>query len=402
MNSAFVEPLKLRHEELFDKLTKRLGQFREFAEERAVFVKDVDEFVESIRVRTSQAEDIVDFYWMANTITAWQAILTNILGENREYGLVEPPTKLKVAKPVDVYNPLTDEELQGILNTTAYTLMEWRKAEKRRKLLLDVLKSDVDAGGATEGQVDWRHAEEYFAFDVLKGEYDVCTQVTPRFLRVLGNVFLSDVLSIRAYEICKRRTRGTFYSTEEDRDGDYGEALIWFFNVLADEPLRIVNGLAPPKCTGSAALKVVKDFVSLNFIDDTGRIDFTKELASERRSIKALRRWQLRVYCRQSGGQLDDWLYAERYVKVFYENVIPAIDNVGAARLRLRQLVQESEQHNGHRSIIDGCEAAILLFFVQDVGLRLDAIVGEERLKMLQARAEPAVEKKKSAGEDYR
>ena len=390
MNPALFEPLKQRHEELFDRLTKRLDQFREFAEERALFVKDVDDFVESIRDRTGQVDDIGDFYWMANTITAWQSILVNILGENRSYGLIEPPARLKAPKPIDVYNPLTDQELQGILNTTAYTLMEWRKAEKRRKILLEVLNYDVEPGGPLERQADWRRAEEYFALDVLKGEYDMCSQVTYAFLKTMGNAFLSDILEIKAYEICKRRTRGTFYSTEEDRDADHGEALIWFFNMLAKEPVRAFNTLSPSKCTSAAAIKIVKDFIANNFLGSDQKIDFDKPLAQERRSIKALRRSELRRWYREPGGEVDDWLYAEFYVKQFYENVTAAIDNIASALVRVQQTIQYSEQHNGHRSIVDGCEAAILLFFVQDVGLRLDAIVGKDRLRLLLARAEPA------------
>ena len=393
MNPALFEPFKRRHEELFDRLTKRLDQFREFAEERALFIKEVDDFVENIREKTCQVDDIVDFYWMANTITAWQSILVNILGEDRSYGLVEPPARLKPPKPVDVYNPLTDQELQGILNTTAYTLMEWRKAEKRRKILLDVLKYDVEPGGPLERQADWRRAEEYFALDVLKGEHDMCSQVTHVFSQTMGNAFLSDVLKIKAYEICKRRTRGTFYSTEEDRDADYGEALIWFFNTLAKDLVRTFNTLSPPKCTSAAAMKIVKDFVSDNFLGRDEKIDFDRPLAKERRSIKALRRSELRRCFRDPGSEVDDWLYAESYVQQFYENVIAAIDNIGSARLQIQQAIEHSEQHNGHRSIVDGCEAAILLFFVQDVGLWLDAIVGKDRLRLLLARAEPATER---------
>lgn len=360
--------LKKRHDQLFADFKERLLLLQRDKPERDCFLQSVKSLVDNLKEMSRNNNDVADFYWMINAVSTWQLITSNVLGESTSPSVIEPPRTLVSMEDIR----FDEREVTKIISDKAYRIAEWRRNERRIEKLIKVLGEDVPLSDMEERNDDWFRAERYLAFDILKGEYDLAHFASETMFLSLGRVWLRDVLELASYTIWEDKKKRRYPSRYEDIKGDYGEAQLWFYECVLGQGH---DGDVPPRITKTSSLKaesILIEYVGKHFLTAEGKIDIKKATCRKLIDRKAYRAWELS----KEWPELKNWAYAEKYVTLFYNNIVNLVTKPSdEARSQVREAIEMSEDVRFHRSIIDCFEAAALMFFVKDITIDLSRVL---------------------------
>ena len=226
-------------------------------------------------------------------------------------------------------SPLSEEELKGWIDThTKYS------AQVRKSRLQPVDGEDIK-----------HYAEQALAFDILDGKINFARRLAPTSYYRLETVWLWEVKCVKAYLIWEDRQGGVDPTYEEK---DYDNACEHIRKLLETQVKGTISEFQVPK-----------SYLMAKYFQSDGKIDEEKckKLISDK--IERIK---------QKTNETDDKTNRENaiaYVKKFYENIIPAVeddnpDNVLAV-LNAFKFSKASE----HRFlVINSFEAALAIYFL--------------------------------------
>jgi len=201
-----------------------------------------------------------------------------------------------------------------------------------------------------EMKADWQTAQTSLASDILDGELDFKSIISNNSYEYyyLEQVWLKDVKLFRAYLAWQNSGRGLQSKERADRD---------YYNVCED----IRNSLISGPRDSISYFKEVQEYLETHYLT-YGRIDDkNKTDAHELIRKKAERLWQTTG----NNNENDNWFRAKLYVRMYYENIIPAvIDKNDSNTAMVLKAFQFSKTAENRYLIINCFEAAVAIHFL--------------------------------------
>lgn len=205
---------------------------------------------------------------------------------------------------------------------------------------------------AEEKNTDREQAEIRFADEVLEGRISLATNVPTAGYALLADCWLNTVKRHRAYFLW-RQHEASENSWDEKRY--YYRVCEYLRQRLVDRSIK-----AQPEQFGK-----IGDFLEASYLTN-GRLDREKDKTRALLGAKAGRIW-LRTGARQQtvAEQSRDWHDAEVYSRLFYDNIIGAVEDRDSDKILavLKALQFTPDFHTGHY-VINCFEAAIALYFL--------------------------------------
>lgn len=286
--------------------TKFLEQF----EPHPHLLKEVDQLLTAMKVLFSTSTSLEDNLWLINATVLWTGVFTSIFNIPRIIALGEPPKHLLPSLPSTTGSGLTEQELNEMVNNRA------KYFEVSRLTKEQISYSDK------EWQTDIRLANTFLASETLDGKINFARRLSSSSYYRLEQFWLKDIKDFRAYFVWLER-RGEF--NDGHRKEDYLQVCDHIRNMLVNEQIK-----ALPMEFGEARQYLENQYLNKNMEIDE---DKTRGIIQK----KAYRMGELQGI--HDGSQ--DWADAKAYVKMFYENIIPAVlDNDPEAVLAVLKAFQ--------------------------------------------------------------
>jgi hypothetical protein len=319
------------------------------------FLRVVQKLLEAIK-RAPHVETQRDYSWLNDVIGKWQ-LRCHLLGYNVYVPILAPPERFRG-------NGLKYDAIEDFVRRKADEISITRRLIKAR------VKAEEAYNEWTleEEKIDWAHAQLYFATDVLYGRGDEWKQLDPDFIGPgdlwryfthdtflwLEKVLLRDVLRLRAYEIWVKDKKRKITSVIKDMDEDYFKAVADFRSLLSDDSTK--------KPVSDEARQMLIAFVQQRYFVDGGELYEAKE------EVRNLIRATEHRMIQDDVNAFRARRLANNYIRMFYSNVVGALQGNGDCKKKLVGAFEDSERSGEKTSIINCFEAAILRHYVTGLG----------------------------------
>lgn len=378
-----IDELKKRHEQLDEELYSTLlldwqtypEQFKAGQDSNPHLAKFRD-FVRWLRATATEVKYVDDYTWLAKALVHWHQTFTSVL--EVPLHLEEEDFDSVLQRPIEKLIP---DPPHGLRNRP-----EKLENDVRQYSQLASLFRRLERGSTEEEQYsDWHQGEVILSCDVLEGKIDFVQKVGKEAFKHLEAVWLKEVIEVMAYF----RYIDKNWKREEPNDhkANYFHACEYYRWRLIDSHNKY----------GWEYFDVVSAYLQEKLLDSDKKLHPWKS--------KGLIGRKAELYHNRKTFQNaeKDWQEAEKYVKAFYENIIPAvgwrgkggngvgtIDGIEAAKRRMVEAILWSEGSDSPLSIMNAFEAAIAIYFLKDLrGLPDEwyrqASTFEERLKKQEA-----------------
>src|SRR5512132_1710202 len=276
-------------------------------------------------------------------------------------------------KLLPVGNPLpaTQSALMEELATRAYYFFHQRVVDHLSIMFADAWKHAEEEVGK-DAFSHWVHGRLYFAHDLLYHGRDWTGDVDFDVFDQLRDAWLDEVVELDAYLIW-RTTKRVFQISETERRADYLTSRGIFERRLREAKRA--------ECSTKMKLR---EYLVARYLDEN-----SVKLAQERTPsnmkrihIDALTENKAkRIYALTARADADNnWYDALKYVRMFYENVVPALTEKDPAAKKALVDTFTMRDGNFYYSAIANCfEAAVLMYFIGDVPLSSDTRIGQVR-----------------------
>lgn len=302
----------------------------DFRSREAIFAADLamrEEFtarlVECFKQSAQEVESEDEYNCLLNAAREWEEMFFSAFHESLDLrnrsGIFIPPRNLE-----PIYTPIAESEVESYLRVKANDIAKARKltllfrrwAELRShpdRIHAEIRSSDE------EQKEDWYWAVACFALEVLEGKIPFAHRIGPDHYHLLEEVWLEDVKRLRAYFLWE--AAGSHWS--EDAGVQY------FF--LATDRLRQA-ALEPKQKASRQSFARAGTYIEQSYLCN-GTVDPTVDsTAHDLIKKKAYRIWDRTGHTRPASA---NWPDAERYVKRFYDHIVPAVNEGRLEDLRV-------------------------------------------------------------------
>lgn len=299
---------------------------------------------------------------MPNTVVAELNDLYLIRGESRGGNRWYELTHDRLIEPIRESNRKwhTEQWVGGTGKTFSakdvYELLEKRKlvVSRHRTLkkleetpsLLDKLsqKIGIDKENKSNFDIDWYQACTFFSAEVLDGKIRFEKHLRDESYGHLEYVWLQDVKLLKAYFRWEKKKE---FMEEGEEAGNYYEICDEIRDKLINKNIKV------PK----ENFQKVKKYICDEYLVK-GKID--KDKIKKLRDLKAYR-----ISEKNDRGEDGNWEQAKKYIKDFYENIVPAVmEDDTESVSKVLKAFQFSESDENHYSIVNSFEAAIAIYFL--------------------------------------
>lgn len=347
-NLPVLEEVKKTDERLYAEVLKNHPSFMKDEKKLKSFIQKADRLLDDLRELSNQVKSVEDYNWLSEAALKWQVIYSSILNIPKDIEIVTPAHQLESSLPS---RPFTDEELRKWLEQRAYIL----SVNRRVNILLreaNALRKKTMSHPA-EINWDWHQAEVEFAGQVVDGEIDFVRQISAKSYPQFERIWLREVKQFKAYhkwemELDERGDEWNPARAEED----YYTICDAICGMLVNEKIK-----KPAKDFAE-----VKNYLEIQYLNSDGLID---EAAHD--GARAIIQNKAQEISASSGGQdeLANWGMAKTYVKLFYENIIPAVmDNDFEKSLLALKAFQYNALLGEHSRIINCFEVLLAIYFL--------------------------------------
>ncbi len=342
MAEISIADLKKTHEALYENALRNRSLLMNSKADLDQFLDSVDSFLADV-VRISPQVTMLDEYnWLSDATLKWHVIFSSVLNIQKEVPSLSIPQKLESTANLTFYS---DQELKNIFDTIAY---QQSMSRRTNALLRQVGLAGMILSTDEEREQDWRDASVIFAARVLEGNIHLTRQMGPESYYRLEQTWLSDVKTAKAFFIWERRANPPESGYDKS---DYYAACEEIRQMLVNHSIK-----------GSLEeFEDVKEYIEQQYLDDEGNLDPKKPDTQKLLDRKADRVW------RGGGGenQLADWLIAETYSQMFYENIIHAVTaGDPESTLKVLKAFQYSKAPENRYLIINCFEVALATYFL--------------------------------------
>lgn len=337
-----IGDLKQEHDILFGEAFAQRTLFLENRKRDREYIKSfkgrANHLLESLTELSGQVTSVDDYNMLSEIASQWQVVFSTILNE---------PVDIKIHPPslnMWTNRPLTEEELKSNQEMRAKELSIIRRINN----ILQQARTDLkDDSSREQKEGDWHNAQVEFAWRVLEGKINFIQQLSPESYWRLEDVWLREVKRYKAY--CIWESRGSPFTWNPNPDADYLRACDAILDKLVDPDI---------KKSSLTEFEKARTYL-MHYLSKDGRLDAAK-------SEKFIQQRAYHVW--KSGGEDDEqrnYGIAETYLKMFYENIIPAVmrDDEESTLLVLKSF-QYSRALGGRYLFINCFEVALAVYFL--------------------------------------
>ena len=302
----------------------------------------INQLLSAMKVFFQSSTSLEDNLWLINATVLWKGVFTSILNIPRKISLGEPPKHLLPSLPSTSGSGLTELELDGLVRQQA----EYFEVARIAKLCIPHSEE--------EQKISLRLANTYLASEILDGKINFAKRLSSLSYYRLEKYWLKDIKDFRAYFVWQNRG-GEF--NDKDREKDYLLACDHIRDMLVNDQIK-----ALPIEFGEAKQYLERQYLNGSKVDEGKAREIIK--------IKANRLAELQG--NKEDHSFIDWVDAVTYVKMFYENIIPAVlDGDADAVLAILKAFQftriDQMQHITKHHIVNCFEVAIATYFISPI-----------------------------------
>jgi hypothetical protein len=342
-----LEEVKKTDEKLYEEVLRNHPTFVKDEKKLDSFIAKADHLLEDLKTLSNRVKSIEDYNWLNEAALKWQVIYSSILNIPKDIQIYLPSQPLESPLPS---RPFTDDELKKWLKQRAYTLSINRRFNK--------LLKEVDArqkrasSNLAEIHTDWHQAEVEFTYQVMDGEIDFVRQISAKSYPQFERIWLREVKHFRAYQLWEEKL--------EQRGHDWNPVMAADDYYTACEEIRrmlINREIKKP----AKDFEEVKAYLESQYLKN-GIVD--EQSSPEAKVLLAKKAYE----ASQSSGEEDElknWEVASSYVRLFYENIIPAVtdDDFEKTWLVLKAFQYNAQLGNRNR-IINSFEVILAIYFL--------------------------------------
>ncbi|MGA2069364.1 MAG: hypothetical protein ABSG86_30720 [Thermoguttaceae bacterium] len=273
--------------------------------------------VECFRQGVQEMVSEDDYNCLLNAAREWEEMFFSAFQElldlRKRSGISVPPRNLE-----PVYAPIGEAEVESYLRAKANGIAKARKLTLLFRRWAE-LKSHPDrihaeiGSSAQEQDEDWYWAGACFALEVLEGKIPFAHRIGPDQYHLLESVWLEDAKRLSAYFL---------WEAAGSRWHEDGGAQHYF---RASDRLRQA-ALEPRQKASRQSFARAETYIEQSYLCG-GRVDATADsTAHDLIAKKAYRIWDRAGRTRPASANWDD---AERYVRRFYDHIVPAANEGG-------------------------------------------------------------------------
>lgn len=200
--------------------------------------------------------------------------------------------------------------------------------------------------------MDWRFAEAMFVSEVLDGRINFVKRIGKNGYLRMEKEWFKYVKCIHSYYKWEKRE---WELNSDSREKDYFEACEHFRGLLINQKIK----------ASKIEFKGIAKYIAKKYLTEKGRLNKTSESVQIATGVKADRiAGTIRRY-----SDKKNWLLAEEYCEMYYENIIPAVmeKNETIKRekiLTILKAFQYSKNPKKRLLIINCFEVAIAIYFL--------------------------------------
>ena len=323
---------------------KRLDALSVSCERLKPLIDAVDKHLKGLEELSRNPSTVEDYLWICDTAIVWEHQLSELLNISRKVPLANAPSTL--LPPLDPGDALSEKELDLRIDS----LIKLVSAYRLRKEGPGWDKQSLD-------ETDKRRAEIFLANDILDGTIDFAHRISSRSYSRLEKIWMSEVRDLLAYLECVAQGADLFDPNTMQH----------YFRACDDFAKRIkaFEFKAPTSDFGEA-----KRYLEAKYVKFENGHYKLKESLSKGDEYSIFHAKSQRI--RQEKGKWDhdrfwddklNWHNAEKYIRQYYENIIPAV--VDKYENCAREVIRAFDfSMRGPYRIINAFEMALVIYFV--------------------------------------
>jgi hypothetical protein len=305
------------------------------------FRRKVDDFLNDVILLSKDSVIISDYRWLSETLYKWDKIYKLLFKKSKRLELHVPNNKM-ILPTAPSGRFLTEEEIEKRIR---------RHAEKRAFYRIRDLHRDSEVYERWE---DWLIGEVMLAKEVIEGSLKLDENISSASYPRLQKVWLKDVKKILAYFKWVARGR---YVVPSLHDVDYQNACNSVRSMLVD----------PSRKASLSSFLEVKAYIENRYLTN-GRLDEDKPDAKDAIMRKAARIESLLLLKGKSAHELENWLDAKAYMKLYFENIIPAVlEKNDESVLAVLKSFQFTKTPTDKLHVVDAFEVVVAISFLDEI-----------------------------------
>lgn len=322
MNSVLsLDEIMKNHDILYSKVLQDM--------EPKKLLSDIKRLVDNIEKLAESVDSFDDYRWLSDAAIKWQSVYSTILKE---------PRIIRIPQPKSVWFPSTP---------SGFSEAEITNWIERQAAFIGFAQRTERGTLYTDKNNDWHTAEVFFASEVLEGKFNFASRISHESYWRLENIWLKEVKSLMAY--FRWVSRKENYISKHDQD--YFEACNHIRDMLVNRDI---------KARGSE-FAAVKNFIQEHYLGNDGK--HLPEVRGHKLNDLIEKKAHQIYETTGSTDQDRNWVHAETYVRMFYENIIPAV--VGSDEERVLRVLKAFQFSKLNRFIIINCfETALAIYFL--------------------------------------
>lgn len=344
-HDRFIDPIRNANRQWRETLEAghpdERARLREFVNEASGFLAEVDHL--------SRKDSPESYRQILDAALKWRSAFSSVPDAPQPMPVLSTPIKKKLHTEEDVVAWLQD---QAHLQSTLRKMNAMLKQSAAEPHISFTSPFDRISSSYEERTEDWLSATLIFALKVLEGEIHLTRSLQPASYWRLENIWLSEVKRTKAF---LNWERGLIQRMPESRnwspDDYYFEACRRLRKRLADEEHK----------ARAADFALVREYMRNRYLDDKGNFSSGRD-----ESEKLLRAKAQQIFEVTGGQGADaDWHHACTYSRMFYENIILAVEAKDQeSTLVVLKAFQYSKAPENRYLIINCFEAAVALYFL--------------------------------------
>ena len=244
---------------------------------------------------------------------------------------------------------ISDDKFHHMIEHVAHNLSIYRRLDRVKEMVLQL----VSVSNPLEMGMDWRNATCYWISQILDGEISL-NQIEANSYWRLEEIWLREIKEIKAYYNWERKWKEHglgLWSSVNEQEKNYLEACNQIRRMLID-----------PKIKSSLDnFASIEEYIKFKYLNKEDKIDENKNGMINLINIKANRIRELNKDISIDNSKLS----ARDYVKLFYDNIIPAsreknLENI----LGVLKAFQYSKAPENRWIIINCFEVAVAIYFL--------------------------------------
>ena len=324
---------------------------------------DLIKFLDDLSKLSANPGSTENYLWICDTVISWENRLSAMLNISHTVPLSNPPADLlpRLARG----NALSEDELDLRVTSLARVVYAYRIRKDHR--------SDDD-----RKDEDWNKAEVFLALDILNGTINFAGRISSDSYPRLEKIWLAQVRELIAYLGWERNggVIGDPHTSEH------------YVKAWTDLKMRL---LEPTIKATVSEFGEAKRYLEKNYVIQVGthyKIDHNKLNKAGYLNIIQIKSNRIR----EVAGQWDsdrnwdndrNWFDAETYVKLYYENIIPAVMGDTESAQKVIDAFDYSMKsgtgsfYRGAHRIINVFEMALAIYFLSIETLNKISLPGD-------------------------